>query len=74
LYRRRGIRSPPPFKDEPFKLSGSTDTSVALADIPKREYAAAWPGAESQDFWALETRDPRLVRADEQVVKSWSRP
>jgi hypothetical protein len=27
---------------EPLKLSGSTDTSVALADIPKRECAGGW--------------------------------
>jgi hypothetical protein len=28
--------------DEPLKVSGSTDTSVALANIPQRQYSGGW--------------------------------
>jgi hypothetical protein len=33
--------NPYPYGNSPLNLSGSTDTSVALADIPKRECAGA---------------------------------
>jgi hypothetical protein len=40
--------NPIPLRALALKLSGSTDTSVAPANIPKRE-CAAW----SQGFWAV---------------------
>jgi hypothetical protein len=55
-----GLEPPPPSGTSPLKLSGSTDTSVALADIPKGS-AGGW----SQGFWPLyrtRTGDLRLAR------------
>jgi hypothetical protein len=43
-----------PYGNPPLKPSGSTDTSVALADIPKREYAGGEGRGRSQDVLALE--------------------
>jgi hypothetical protein len=47
VVAERGLEPRPPF-GEPLKLSGSTDTSVALADILKRECAGSARGLTSE--------------------------
>jgi hypothetical protein len=39
-----GTRTPIPYRDQPLKLSGSNDTSVAPAEILKRECASGEDG------------------------------
>jgi hypothetical protein len=60
-----GGLEPHPYGNSPRKLSGPTDTSVALANIPKGEYARGWTrGADRKTPWgAVQDRTATLTLA-----------
>jgi DNA recombination-mediator protein A len=63
------LNPPPPYGDQPLKLRGSTDTSVALADVVVVVEATLRGGARITADYGLEYGRPVLVVAGHNAIR-----